>query len=83
MCLNNRLITCRVRYTQVGKNKAVHADGFGQREGAVVRLFDGRAVVDRSVRERFAKSSGHARLSGGAVFRDVYARNQANNEGDA
>jgi len=68
---------------QVGKNKAVHADGIGEGEGAAVPLSDGRAVVDHAIREHVAKGPGHARLSGGAVFRVVHARNQENNEGDA
>lgn len=65
---------------QVGKDKTVHANGAGKREGAVVQLPNGRTAVRRAVRRRAAQGAGHTRLPGGAILRVLHARHAEDHE---
>jgi len=60
---------------QIRKNKAIHADSIRKGEGAIVLLSDRRSLVDITIRQRSTKGPGYARLSGGAIFWILHARN--------
>lgn len=68
---------------QIRENQTVYANSIGKGKGAFVSLSDRRAFVRFAIRKRVAESPGHARLSGGAVFWIIHARNKKNHERSA